>query len=250
MTNNRWIKIIILTIAVVFASTVVNAKSSNPGPKEYSKSWWHMPYYQMKKATKQAKDLQMHFAKLNRYSNHLEKKAAKLQHKIDSLSKQLNDIKEQMAVTDHQRFSGNNNDEPKKEKIICPGCKFQETDQFENGDFSGGFLQYANFDQAYLNGADFTGAKLKKASFWRTQLKGAIMSGDTDLDKAFLASANLCGATLPADISQSAITWYLEAEGYKDTICPDNSWAKENGKTCEGDHLIPVKDLLTCKDLP
>ena len=250
MTKNKWMKIIILMILVVFVSTAVHAKSSKSDSKEYSKSWWYMPYYQMKKAATQVIALQKHIAKLNRHSKHLEMKAEKLQNKIDSLSKQLNEIKEQIANTDHQRFSGDNNDEPKKEKIICPGCRFQETDQFENGDFSGGFLQFANFDQAFLNGADFTGAKLKRASFWRTQLKGAVMI-DTDLEKAFMGSTNLCGAALPTDISQrNGITWYLEADGYKDTICPDNTWAKDNGNICEGDHLIPVTDLSTCKDLP
>lgn len=251
MINKKMMQVLVLLLSLTFIPTVVYAKSSGSDSKKYSNSWWHMPFYQVKKATQKINDLQEQISKIQKKSHHLERKDEQLQNQLANLAKTLKELKEQIDISKSQGFADiDYGIDDKKERIICPGCRFQESKEFENFDFSNGFLQYAYFDRAYLNGADFDSAKLKKATFYKAQLQGANML-NADLNNAYLWSTNLCGTALPEDSSlREGITWYRDTDGYRDTICPDNTWARDNGFTCEGEHLIPIKDIINCKDLP
>ena len=92
-----------------------------------------MPFYQMKKATQQINDLQSQISKIQKKSNQLERKDEQIQNQLANLAKTLKELKEQIDISKSQGFADiDYGIDDKKERIICPGCRFQESKEFEN----------------------------------------------------------------------------------------------------------------------
>jgi hypothetical protein len=92
--------------------------------------------------------------------------------------------------------------------------------------FSGSYLEGADFTISELVGANFSGAFLRNARFGAAQVSEALFVG-----------ADLTGATLVG--SSGFSTSDLTGVRWSNTTCPDGSNSDNNGNTCVG-HLVWV----------
>jgi uncharacterized protein YjbI with pentapeptide repeats len=216
-------QVLVLLLSLTLLSTFVHAKSGNSDSKKYSHSWWYMPFYQMKKAAKDADTLQKKIKNLQRKTNRLDSKENKLKEEIVKLESELKSLYELQDSINPQNSNGNTIEPNLKSKLICPGCMFYNTDDFdrryhpEGYDFSNGYFKWAYFHYAKLNGAKFTGANLQYTYFMNAELDGVDFS-DSDLTGALFDGANLTN-----------VNW---GDGNSSTICPDGTYAARNDNSC------------------
>ncbi len=219
MKNKKWGKIIILLIALVFISTAVYAKSGNSNSMKYSHSWWFMPFYQMKKAAKEANALQNKISDLQRKTDRLEQKKGMIEEQISTLEKELNSIKERKIALISNGADSSAEYSRKQYSVICPYGYFAGSKEFDDYDFSWAYLKYSNFTAATLQRTNFSNANLQISSFKNSTLDGVIFSG------ADLSGSNFTGAIF------TNVIWGDDTNGY--AICPDEYSAAEHvGGSC------------------
>ena len=221
MINKNIMKVLVLLLALTFISTPVFAKST----EKQSTSWWRIPYYHMLKV---AKNIEKQIAMLDRKANKLEKKKTKLEEKLNIIENEIDSIEgRQQVLNSINATSTDGESADKSSRIICPGCYFSESEEFDGYDFSKAFLNKAYFNDALLNRTNFSGAVLKNAYFIRAELNEANFSG-ANLTNANLSGANLAGANLDgADLTN--VKWFDQY--YGDAVCPDNTLASEHEDT-------------------
>ena len=123
MRKERWMKIIILMIAVVFVSTAVHAKSSRSDSKEDSKSWWHMPYYLMKNTVKEIKTLQRKISNLYRKTERLEQRKLKLEEELSVLETDIKSLQERKNAVSVMNPNDDGGNQTSNSMITtCPRC--------------------------------------------------------------------------------------------------------------------------------
>ena len=229
MKNKKPMQVLVVLLSLTFISTVVYAKSGESDSKKYSNSWWHLPYYQIKKATKQINDLRKMVSNLQHTTSRLEIKKNKLENHIAILEEEINELSDRKDTIMSQNL--NNDGEKnnvKKLSILCPGCDFIMSNEFAGFDFSGAYLKAALFSAAVLQGTNFSGSILREAYFVKADLQNADFSG-ADLTDAWFAGANLEGSILDGAVLNGVVWNY---NGYGETICPDGTAADTVGNTC------------------
>ena len=225
MKNKKPMQVLVVILAVMFLSTVVQASEKN-----YKHSWYN-PFAGI---WKKIGDLDGNVKKMDRKINRMDRKINKLQ---------------------VSGMAGPQGPAGKNARFICPGCNFSDSEEWANynspevsrmavsnapeqdsGDndlFAGAYLAHSYFDNGNFTGTNFSGANMHhsdlhqslffNADFSGANLKGASFSGSD------LTGADFTGATL------DEITWWnsvFGSIGWHPTICPDGTPADQVGNTC------------------